>query len=79
MFSPYVLHLRAAGKSVGFSECIEEAKILALSQKQLGLQLDTSQLRDEALKLVQKRNKHIWYDEKGVEIDSRQGNILVNH
>jgi hypothetical protein len=79
MFSPYVSHLRAAGKSVGFAECIQEGKILALSQKQLGLQLDTSRLRDEALKLVQKRNKHIMYDEKGVEIDSRQGRVLVNH
>jgi hypothetical protein len=79
MFSPYVSHLRAAGKSVGFSECIQEAKIMALSQKQLGLQLDTSQLRDEALKLVQKKNRRIIYDEKGVEIDSSQGNILVNH
>ncbi|PNF15123.1 hypothetical protein B7P43_G15566 [Cryptotermes secundus] len=63
---------RAAGKSVGFSECIQETKLLALSQKQLGLQLDTSQLRGETLKLVQKKNKHIMYDEKGVKVDSGQ-------
>jgi hypothetical protein len=64
---------------VGFAECIQEGNVLALSQKESGLQLDTSQLRSEAFKLVQKRNKHIVYDEKGVEIDWKQGNVLVNH
>jgi hypothetical protein len=79
MFSPCISHLRAAGKAVRFAGCIEESRILALSQKQLSLQLNSARLRGEALKLVQKRNKHIRCDEKAVEIDSKQGNVLVNH
>jgi hypothetical protein len=79
MFSPCISHLRAAGKSVRFASCVEESRFLALSQAQLSLHLDSTRLRGEALKLVQKRNKHIGSDEKAVEIDSRQGNVLANY
>jgi hypothetical protein len=61
---------------VGFAKCAREGEVLALSHKQLSLQLDTSRLRGEAWKLVQKRNKRIVCDEGGVEI-VRKGRIFV--
>ncbi|XP_021926294.1 exosome complex component RRP45-like isoform X2 [Zootermopsis nevadensis] len=63
---------RAVGKSVDFAECIRDSEVLALSRKQLSLQLNTSRLREEASNLVQKSNKRIIYDEKGVQMESTQ-------
>lgn len=76
MFLPR-LTLRAAEKCVGFAECINQDNVLALSQKRLSLQLDTSMLGDEASDLVQKRNKRICAGEEVDGIDSIQGNVML--
>jgi len=76
MFLPG-LSLRAAEKSVGFAECIQQGKVLALSQKRLSLQLDTFRLRDEASDLVQKRNKRVFAEEEVNGIDIAQGNVML--
>jgi hypothetical protein len=75
MFLPCLTH-RAAEKHVGFSECIQQDRVLALSQKQLSLQLDTHRLRDEASDLVQKKNKCICAEEVD-GTDSNQGNVML--
>jgi IS5 family transposase len=62
---------------VRFADCIEEGRLLALSTQQLSLQLDSTQLRGEALKLVQNMNKHITCDEKAVEANGSQGKSLL--
>lgn len=74
-FSLFLIY-RAVGKSVDFAECIQDSEVLALSRKQLSLQLNTSRLREEASNLVQKSNKRIIYDEKGVQMESTQGNVM---
>jgi len=76
MFLP-CLALRAAEKCVGFAECIHQAKVLALSQERLNLQLNTFRLRNEASDLVQKRNKRICAEEEVDGIDSMQGNVML--
>lgn len=68
---------RASEKSVGFAECIQQGKVLALSQRRLRLQLDTFRLRDEASDLVQKRNKQMGAEEEVDEIDSIQDVVDV--
>jgi hypothetical protein len=75
MFLPR-LTFRASEKSVGFAECIQQGKVLALSQRRLRLQLDTFRLRDEASDLVQKRNKQMGAEEEVDEIDSIQGKVM---
>jgi hypothetical protein len=77
MFLP-CLTLRAAEKHVGFAECIQQDRVLALSQKQLSLQLDTHRLRDEASNLVQKRNKRVCAEEEVDGIDGIKGNVVLN-
>ena len=76
MFLPR-LTLRASEKSVGFAECIQQGKVLALSQMQLRLQLDTFRLRDEASDLAPKRNKQMGAEEEVDEIDSIQGKVML--
>jgi hypothetical protein len=67
---------RAAEKSVGFAECIRQDKVLALSQKRLGLQLDTFRLRDEASDSVQKRSKRVCAEEEVDGINGIEGNVM---
>lgn len=76
MFLP-CLTLRAAEKCVGFAECINQDEFLALSQKRLSLQLDTSMLIDETSDLVQKRNKRVSAEDEVDGIDSIQGNVML--
>lgn len=72
IFAVY-LTLRAAEKSVGFAECIQQGKVSALSQRRLSLQFNTSRLRDEASDLIQQRNKRICAEKEEDGIDSKQG------
>ena len=62
---------------MGFAECIQQGKVLALSQKRLSLQLDTLRLRDEASDLVQKRKKRASAEEEVNGIDSVQGSVML--
>jgi hypothetical protein len=62
---------------VGFAECIEQGKVLSLSQKRLSLQLDTFTLRNEASDLVQKRNERVSAEEEVNGIDSAQGSVML--